>query len=332
MGERNYWGYRINIKKIDFFRGELLNENRLRQGWGWDSRQDLRNFQMNEGAGRNRAMFNNVKKGDILLIPQLPEWGYVAIAEATEDWNTGYRFEIAENHGDFGHIFPAKYLKRFVRSDEAVSGNIRSSLHNPSRFWNINHYAEDIEAIIAMPETELLKSMDLVDRFEGLVSGIFKDVFAEKEFAEGLMQKSNQQFTREEWEFVLIHGLKKLFPFYEIERVGGPEEENHGTDILIKMPSIHPDYPQYAIAVQVKDWKGIVEKNRVIEQISKADDYWNRDYKLIDKILIFTGVDANDNKDLSENEQGVKIIFASQLKELLAMIGRKCVGDLMLSD
>jgi hypothetical protein len=42
---RHYWGYRIAVDRIDFFRAELEN-GRLRQGWGWDNLQDLRNMKM----------------------------------------------------------------------------------------------------------------------------------------------------------------------------------------------------------------------------------------------------------------------------------------------
>ena len=63
MKNRNYWCYRIDTNNIKFFVDEL-NQGRLRQGWGWDEKQDLRNFKMDEGAGRNRPMINNVKKGD----------------------------------------------------------------------------------------------------------------------------------------------------------------------------------------------------------------------------------------------------------------------------
>jgi len=73
MANKNYWCYRVDTSKIKFFTNELY-EGRLRQGWGWNEKQDLRNFKMDEGAGRNRPMFNKVKKGDILLIPQLPNY------------------------------------------------------------------------------------------------------------------------------------------------------------------------------------------------------------------------------------------------------------------
>ena len=58
----------------------------------------------------------------------------------------------------------------------------------------------------------------------------------------------------------MVHGLKQIFPFYHIERVGGPEESKHGTDILIRMPGIIIDY-EYAIAIQVKDYEGFVANN-----------------------------------------------------------------------
>lgn len=50
---RHYWGYRIDVKLvIAFFRNELEN-GRLRQGWGWDDRQNLRDLKADWGARRN---------------------------------------------------------------------------------------------------------------------------------------------------------------------------------------------------------------------------------------------------------------------------------------
>lgn len=71
MGTKRYWGYRIDASAIDFFRKEL-EEGRLRQGWGYDEGQDLRKMTVDEGASRNSRMKNEVKKGDILLVPRIP--------------------------------------------------------------------------------------------------------------------------------------------------------------------------------------------------------------------------------------------------------------------
>lgn len=324
MYTRNYWCYRVDTSQLNFF-WKQLNEGALRQGWGWDEKQNLRDFKLDEGAGRNRIMFERVKKGDILLIPQLPNWGEVALVEATEDWNKGYQFEIDKNLGDYGHIFPVKYLKKFTRDNKNVTGNLRSTLKNPSRFWNINHYSEDVEILLNAQIDELSKSQDYNSRLESSIGNVFNEVFDETLFADKLYNKLTEQFTREEWEFALVHGLKKIFPFYQIERVGGKEETNHGTDILIKLPSIISIYG-YAIAIQVKDYDGFVGTD-VIAQISKADQYWGaKNLKLIEKIVIITKAKENENLQLIEYDKNVKFIFAKELKQILAEIGKSFVG------
>jgi hypothetical protein len=321
---KNYWCYRVDTSKINFFTNEL-NDGRLRQGWGWDTAQDLRDFKLDEGAGRNRPMFNTVKKGDILLVPQVPNWGEVALVEATEDWNKGYVFEIDPNLEDYGHIFPAKYIKKFSRNNENVTGNLRSTLKNPSRFWNINHYSDDVELLLNAEVTELSKRQDHNSRLESSIGSVFNEVFDEAVFADKLYEKLTEQFTREEWEFALVYGLRQMFPFYQIERVGGKEEKNHGTDILIKLPSILSNY-SYAIAIQVKDYEGYVS-NEVISQINKADNYWeSENLKLIEKIVIVTKAKKDDNIKLIEHDKNVKFIFAAELKQLLSEIGKCFIG------
>mgnify|MGYP000909369688 FL=1 len=131
---KNYWGYRIDVKNQDFFFKEL-EQGRLRQGWGYDKNQELPDTK-DSGAKKNLSMYKNVKKGDILLIPRLPKWSDVAIAEATEDWDKGYKFEIDGEKEDFGHIFPVTYIGWFNRNGKDVSGEIKSTLKARNRFWN----------------------------------------------------------------------------------------------------------------------------------------------------------------------------------------------------
>jgi len=324
MAKRNYWCYRINKDLIEYFKNELM-EGRLRQGWGWQKGQDLRNFKKDDGAGRNRPMFNKVKKNDILLVPELPSWGNIAIVEATEDWDIGYKYEIDKNIGDYGHIFPAKYIRYFSRHNENVTGHIRSTLKNPSRFWNINHYGKDVEKLLKIELTDLDKSQDYETRLESSIGNIFNEVFDDKIFSDKLYNKLVEQFTREEWEYALVHGFKQLFPYYSIERVGGTSEAKHGTDILIKMPGIIPDY-EYCIAIQVKDYEGFVASD-VVKQINKAEKYWNNEsMKLIEKIVIITRAGKEENMDLVNTKSDVKFIFSSELKQLLLNIGKTFIG------
>ena len=324
MADKNYWGYRIDTKNIQFFKDELTEHNRLRQGWGWDKGQDLKNMTMDEGAKRNCAMLK-VKKGDILLIPNLSGWGTVTIAEATEDWDSGYRFEIPKQQDDYGHIFPAKCLKFFNRHGEAVTGNIRSTLRNPSRFWNMTHFSEDIENIINTGDADVSERVSPESRAEHSIWKAFQEVFNAKVFSQKIHEKFNQQLNGSEWEDALVFGLQSLFPFYQIEKVGGRSEIHHGTDILVRLPGIIPDYT-YAIAIQVKDYQGMVNDD-AIDQVNKADAYFTNDNtKLIDKFVIYTKVKKADNPEVGSDQDGVHLIFEHDLEALLVRIAKKIIG------
>lgn len=324
MSDRNYWCYRIDTNEADFFTQELQH-NRLRQGWGWDERQDLRDLQMDEGAKRNRSMLK-VKKGDILLVPRIPKWNQVAVVEAIEDWDQGYRFDRSEEHGDYGHIFPAKLKKSFVRKNKHVDGDIRSTLKNPSRFWNINHYSESVEKILNSDKEELNKGIGYDERLSNSINDIINKHFDKNAFETDIFNRLNKQFAREEWEYALIHGLRELFPFYEITREGGTKEKEHGTDILMKLPSLTKDV-QLGVAIQVKDYSGRVSSD-VIKQINKSVDFWdNENIRIVQKIVLFTESNIQDNQALQESEEDVDFIFAEDLKELLYKISINFVHD-----
>ncbi|EON88730.1 hypothetical protein [Plesiomonas shigelloides] len=321
---RNYWGYRIDTNNIDFFRRELEN-GILRQGWGWDSEQDLRDLKMDEGAKRNLSIYLKVKKNDILLIPRCPSWNEVGVAIATADFDEGYNFSIDTKLGDYGHCFPAKLLKTFVRNNENISGQIRATIKNISRFWNINHCSTDIDKIINTNNLDLITEQTLQVSFENAINDSFDKAFNHQNFSNYLYDKVTSKFSNEEWEFALAEGLKSIFPEpIVVERTGGIQEVEHGTDILIRLPGLLGF--QYLIAIQVKDYSGIVG-NDPISQIQKSDLYWsNENSRVIDKYLIITKANKDDNSKLIQNSDGVKIIFANELQELLATIGKSYLG------
>ena len=241
--ERRYWGCRIDTSNIGLLWKEL-QEGRLRQGWGWDEGQDLRRLTVDEGASRNMRMFKEVKKGHILLVPRLPDWTEVSVVEATDDWNRGYDFSILDE--DHGHIFPARHLKQFRRDGEPVTGNIRSTLKNQSRFWNIDHYCDDIEKIIDADSEKLRGGITEFDRLKNIITGsAFGKV---KDFGNEVFETLNKEINGKEWEGIVAKILQMHYPDAVIEKVGGREEIKHGTDIRIKIPGISPG-KQYVIAV-----------------------------------------------------------------------------------
>ena len=330
--EKNYWGYRIDVKNQDFFFKEL-EQGRLRQGWGYAENQKLPDTKDSD-ARKNLSMYNNVKKGDILLIPRLPDWGSVAIAEAAEDWDNkekGYRFEIAklgDGNEDFGHIFPANYIGCFNRHGKDVSGNIQSTLKARNRFWNISRLSEDVEKIIQNLENNKI-SVSVNESIENIISEEMETYLKLlNEFSETIYKKYDDKFKAADWEKVLKNILEKIYPSeYIVENIGGIKEEKHGTDISITIPGI---FENYVIAIQIKNYKDVVNNiDTIIEQINKSEEYeWSNNRKLIDKILIITSAKKKDNLNLVEKcqEKNIKVIFSEELKKLILLSNIKSIG------
>ena len=318
--EKHYWGYRIDVKNQDFFFKEL-EQGRLRQGWGYAENQKLPETE-DSGARKNLSMYEKVKKGDILLIPRLPDWGSVAIAEAVEDWNDkekGYRFEIDDEKKDFGHIFPANYIGCFNRHGKDVSGNIQSTLKARNRFWNISRLSKDVEKIIQNLENNK-NSVSVNESIENIISEEMETYLKLlNEFSETIYKKYDDKFKAADWEKVLKNILEKIYPSeYIVENIGGIKEEKHGTDISITIPGI---FENYVIAIQIKNYKDVVNNiDTIIEQINKSEEYeWSNNRKLIDKILIITSAKKKDNLNLVEKcqEKNIKVIFSEELKKLI---------------
>ena len=320
--EKNYWGYRIDVKNQDFFFKEL-KQKRLRQGWGYAENQKLPETK-DSGARKNLSMYHNVKKGDILLIPRLPDWGSVAIVEATQDWDDkekGYKFEIDDEKKDYGHIFPAKYIGCFNRHGKDVSGNIQSTLKARNRFWNISRFSEDIEKIIKNLEGNK-ESTSVIENIKNIVSEQVKSHFDLKGFSEKVIDEYNRKFTASQWEEVIKNILEKIYPGYEIERIGGSKEEKHGTDILVTISGLS-NLEKYNIAMQVKNYNDVISDNNIdniIKQINKAEEYvWENNGKLIDKILVLTSAKKEENPKLIKKckKENIKVIFSEELKKLI---------------
>ncbi|HIF9272820.1 TPA: hypothetical protein ACX6QR_000800 [Photobacterium damselae] len=321
---RNYWGYRIDKTKIDFFRQELA-EGKLRQGWGWDDEQNLNQLTMDSGARRNLPIFRKVKKGDILLVPRLPTWNEVAIVEATQDFDEGYDFSIHPERKDFGHIFPARLIKSFNRTNRNVLGDLRASLKQVNRFWNMSHCKDNIEALINHDEP-LIDSIGFSSRFNNLLTDNISKSLDQTNFYNGFYQQMNEQFSNEEWEYALVEGIRKILPEpILVERTGGIAEKDHGTDILITLPGLLGK--SYGIAIQVKDYHGLMKNDGAIKQIQKADHWNNENFTVIDKYVIVTHCYKDDHlEERFKNVEGVTILFAEQLESLLKDIAMSFIG------
>lgn len=324
MKKRNYWGFRVNSKNatVAQFLREELRKGRLRQGWGYNEEQNLRLNPVDPGARRNLGMYNKVKKGDYILIPHMPDWNSVTIAEAIDDWNKGYDFSIDKRFHDYGHIFPVSVIVDFSKSI-SLDSSIVSSLKNYGRFWNMNQCGENIDQLSKQDPKLLRNSANADVRFQHAAIDAFNETFSQDKFADSLYNKLSHSLNASEWEYALIEGLKALYPepYFTVKREGGKAEKNHGCDISIQIPGIGGKY--YLIAIQVKDYQGKIS-DYAEKQISKASYFEEKDSEciLIDKIVIVTHSPKEIHSELLEagEKNGVRYLFEEDTKELCSQL------------
>lgn len=318
-----YWGYRINTRDIPLFREEL-EQGRLRQGWSGPG-QDLRGSSLKSGARRNLRMFREVKQGHVLLVPRLPEWDRVAIVEATEDWKSGYRF-AEQDH--YGHIFPARLVKSFAREAAGVTGDLRARLRHIGRFWNMDRLGPDIEALRQTSQVDLDAKISDEERLGNAVQEAFSSAFDAEKFGASVYDRLNREFNNTRWENVLVRVLRTRYPApCRVDRVGGRSEKAHGTDILVSLPGVG-EGPRHTIAVQVKDYAGVVGHHPV-DQIVKAEWWDGQDsHSVVEKVVILTKASREANADLMAyaNEKKVRLVFAEDLQEILTDYAKRTMG------
>lgn len=334
MNTPNYWGFRINSKDGEALKYLVseIHEGRLRQGWGWDIKQDLRNLQLDEGARANIPIFNNVKQGDYLLIPHCPSYAFVSIVRAAQDFSTGYSFKIDKK--DYGHIFPIEkdFHLEFARNSKVVDADLRSTLRTPMRFWNMNNYGDSILKIIdsslddrKTPSQNEQRTIEMLE--EAIVFSLNENMLRQK-----LGELFEKCFQASEWEFALRKSLELLLPHCYVKRVGGKQEAKHGCDLAVFIPSIEKDR-QYVIGIQIKDYKGIVGSD-VINQI-KREGYWTEDsgYTLIDKYLIIIDSSRDVNTKLEEEAQknNVRVLYKNDVYELLSRAAKIQMANNLLN-
>lgn len=144
-----YFAFRISAPYAEDLEAEL-KIGHLRQGWGYDSKLNLRErntARKDKGARKNYPIKDRVKKDDFIFIISMPDKKHVTLAVATQDFDKGYVYDELsfEREHDFGHIFPAKYLATIPKEDLA---SIKNSFFCPRRFFEIKRHQDKLNELI----------------------------------------------------------------------------------------------------------------------------------------------------------------------------------------
>jgi hypothetical protein len=154
------WMMRSDRSKASWVWAEAT-AGRLRQGWGYQPKQDLNLLRDRRDRGGdpfdrhddlawpNRRMLDDepdgMQIGDLVLLPHLPvEWHW-AVVRITGP----YRYEIDPVQGDYGHILPAAVVLADL-TDAALTDELRRMRTYPARLRRLSDEAyRDLQSVVA---------------------------------------------------------------------------------------------------------------------------------------------------------------------------------------
>ncbi len=162
MPQTSYFAMRTDPQLPDMIMREIRG-GRLRQGWGHEAEQDLREIEkiwswhggawtkLSEGQQLAAGHFaflgrdepGMMRAGDIILVPKLPTPDRFVLCRLLEG---EYEFIKRQDTGDHGHIRPVELLtsEGVVKNAAAVEAPLQRTLRTRSRLWSLSRYAPEI--------------------------------------------------------------------------------------------------------------------------------------------------------------------------------------------
>ena len=346
---RRYWAIRTT-RDNELVRKLILDnivKGILRQGWGYDESQNLlkieekviNNIALNETERvswrGNRKLLESqggIKKGDIVLLMNVPEDGKLFIVEVTGSYSFSPiklnveqdRWELGQ---DFGHKIDIKSIDNFrprFMQDVIFSADLRRSFTCRSRMWCLDDHADCIELTINQ-NTES-KLFDVNQVFGELILDSINA--AKQTILSKLEDTLMQKITRGEFETPCKIALERFFPcpYFQIEHVAGAGE--NGADIVIKWSDPFQDFDfcksenvlssavSGCYVVQVKNWTGVCHDTHAVDQIKGAKAYYESESP-VRAGYIFTLCDS-ESKDFENYRKEVQ----SSLKIPIYFVGK----------
>jgi hypothetical protein len=348
--DRRYWAIRSDKHNIPLLFAEL-QKGRLRQGWGYDATQDLRLLQTEIDRGGswwakmtpiqrealpNLRMFSksndSIKLNDIIIIPNLPEYGMFCIAEVSGEYiydplHLSKENDINDIEQDYGHILPVRLLagKGVNKYAEGVPASIRSTLRTPMRMWNLDDYKEDIDKLLEYIKAGAGVALTTAFSGEARLEKAWAAALANAaEFLQSKLSKElNARFQAAEWEEPITLILGNLYPkpAANIRWVGGPVE--NGADVVVEIQNHLGGLP-WLVIIQVKNYAGRLGPSPALEQLKTAYDHYSKEGRLLLLVVMTTADEASPEflagAQSLENELKIPVqaILKKQMMKLLS--------------
>lgn len=313
----NCWFWNIYAGSREFLWKEL-QAGKLRQGWGYDERLDLRKLKKRMDAGeklqdreqvawdRCAPMLQQIETDDLVVVKNVPEHNSFGIFRVTGP----YLFDWPTSQGDFGHCLPCKQVcAPFRRKSEAVPGPLARALAREQNPIRVTYkHAGAVEQLARMPDDDPDRSRtnalrEALDQRQQELANILK---------EKLWERIEHRATEELVEFLLHRTLGAV-----VRRTAGPAEQ--GADCICDVPLGMGLATR--IAVQVKMHRGTDSDLTGLEQIERAIKAHDTQAGLL--VTLADSLGENVQQRLAEMQKTMKVdvLFGEELYlQLLALV------------
>ncbi|HZT07811.1 MAG TPA: hypothetical protein VFC51_12325 [Chloroflexota bacterium] len=276
-----------------------LRQGRLRQGWGYAPRLDLRMLrdrndrgeQLDEeeiAAWKNWRMLggdDGFAVGTRLLLSNLPNDGQFVLVEMSGAYDyQPVQLSKAENINDlgedYGHILPVSAPSKrafFAYQDERVTAPLRRSMTSRSRIWSLADHSRNLDELWQLAQSGDVGAVQW-DR-AGALARVVSDADAavRDKWHEVFLDRLRQSFQNAELEEPCKRLLEAIFRGADVQWTAGPTE--HGADLVVSYEdpvarSGEPPALSWLLLVQVKAWEGAAHDLSAVDQIDEAFQYY----------------------------------------------------------
>jgi hypothetical protein len=318
--------YVFRISTGNEYKREELSAGILRQGWGVKDLQLVEKdgtivdentwierwpeyWKDDEKSKRGRYKILkpmlDMKEGDMVIIPKYPEWDTLTIAKIKE----GYRYDLNEKEGDFGHkleidIDKARY---FAYNANEHSKLIHSKMRSYQSAINRVHMEKVKKAVISLSEMESDKTIKDISKI--IKSSFFENTKGLKDKLFDTRPNDIEKLTEE----IFTKAGYTLISKNSYDREGGDADLifQKNLDIISEFSSRDVDYRVY---VQVKKKQGEVwNELEGIEQLIKITKGEKGNFS---KVLVSTS-EFSPHTQAKAREEDIVLIGGDSLIKLI---------------
>lgn len=294
------WFWNIDMQAQSYFRLEL-EQGRLRQGWGYEEKLDLRIIKAKidqsteldekeqETWSHCQSMLGYIKPDHLVVVKNVPSSDRFTIVKVTG----GYDYQIDDKLGDYGHILPVRDSQVFAKHAKVVPAPFLNALNRAQSaiIPTIKHRETVIQLYALTDEQAKIKQEEFADRFRRWQQAATKAMKAE------LVKDLNPKQA----ERLILMLLSRNRPDGNVLWTAGPKER--GADFIVTVDN------GYGLAtsmgVQAKMHWDVDDDTEGLDQLEQAF----REHK-VDTCLLVSFADklgAAFSKRLVELKQKYKV-------------------------